>query len=131
MWRHWPVIAAVTLAALVAFGLATAAARRHRWGSAQANATAWSRSAAADLVRLPGRLRAVAVDPRTPRRVRWLLVALALYIASPIDLIPDFIPVLGQLDDLIVIAIMLAAMRRMIPEEVWRDHFPPGDDGPP
>ncbi|HEU5433022.1 MAG TPA: DUF1232 domain-containing protein, partial [Thermomicrobiales bacterium] len=84
----------------------------------------WAQSAANDLVRLPGRLRRVAADPRTPRRVRWLLVLLALYVASPIDLIPDFIPILGQADDLVVIAIVLAAIRRMIPDEVWTEHFP-------
>lgn len=78
-----------------------------------------------DLVRLPGRLRRLAADPRTPRRARWLLVALAVYVASPIDPIPDFLPVIGHLDEIVLVPIILARIRRMIPPEVWHEHFPP------
>jgi uncharacterized membrane protein YkvA (DUF1232 family) len=78
-----------------------------------------------DLVRLPGRLRRVAADPRTPRRARWWLIALAIYVASPIDLIPDFLPGIGQLDELIIVPLVLRKVRRMIPPDVWLEHFPP------
>jgi uncharacterized membrane protein YkvA (DUF1232 family) len=77
-----------------------------------------------DLVRLPGRLRRVAADPRTPRRARWMLIGLAIYLASPIDLIPDFLPVIGQLDDLLIIPLVLGYVRRIIPRDVWEEHFP-------
>jgi hypothetical protein len=63
-------------------------------------AAAELRALSADLVRLPGRLRRVAADPRTPRRARWWLIALAIYVASPIDPLPDVLPGLGHLDEL-------------------------------
>lgn len=77
-----------------------------------------------DLVRLPGRLRQVAADPRTPRRARWMLIGLAVYLASPIDLIPDFLPVIGQIDDLLIILLALGHVRKIIPPEVWDEYFP-------
>ena len=46
-------------------------------------------------------------DPRVPRRNKLLLLALAGYLALPFDLVPDFIPVAGQLDDAIVVALVL------------------------
>ena len=57
-------------------------------------------------------------DPRTPRAARvlgWLIVGSAL---SPIDLIPDFIPVLGYLDDLVLLPLGIALVLRMIPAPV-------------
>lgn len=86
---------------------------------------AFLRGIGSDLVRLPGRLRRLAADPRTPRRARWMLIALAVYVASPIDPIPDFIPVIGHLDEIVIVPIVLARVRRMIPPEVWETHFPP------
>lgn len=67
-------------------------------------------------------LRAAAMDPRTPRRVRWALALLALYLASPVDLIPDFIPVLGQLDDAALALIVIRWARRRIPDAVLAEH---------
>lgn len=93
-------------------------------------AAAYLRQLGTDLVRLPGRLRRVAADPRTPRRARWWLIGLAIYIASPIDPIPDFIPVIGHLDELILVPIILTHVRRMIPPEVWTEHFPPRTGDP-
>ncbi|MDQ3288790.1 MAG: DUF1232 domain-containing protein [Pseudomonadota bacterium] len=62
-----------------------------------------------------------ARDPRTPISVRLLAAAVAAYALSPIDLIPDFIPVLGYLDDLLLIPLGLALVIRLTPAEVIED----------
>lgn len=59
-----------------------------------------------------------ARDSRTPWAVRLLAVGIAAYAFSPIDLIPDFIPVLGYLDDLLVVPLGLMLVLRLIPAEV-------------
>lgn len=59
-----------------------------------------------------------ARDPRTPWIARALAMAVAAYALSPIDLIPDFIPVLGYLDDLVLVPLGLWWVLRMIPTEV-------------
>ena len=59
-----------------------------------------------------------ARDPRTPLIVRLLALGIAAYALSPIDLIPDFIPVLGYLDDLIIVPLGVALVIRFIPTEV-------------
>ena len=60
-------------------------------------------------------------DPRVPWYARILAVGIVSYALSPIDLIPDFIPVLGYLDDLILIPLGIALLLRMIPDEVMVD----------
>ncbi|MEO6665875.1 MAG: DUF1232 domain-containing protein [Nitrospiria bacterium] len=59
-----------------------------------------------------------ARDPRTPFLVRALAVFVAAYALSPIDLIPDFIPVIGYLDDLLLVPLGLALVVRLTPPEV-------------
>ena len=59
-----------------------------------------------------------ARDPRTPWPVRLLALAVAAYALSPIDLIPDFIPVLGLLDDIVIVPLGLALVVRWTPPEV-------------
>ena len=59
-----------------------------------------------------------ARDPRTPFFVRALAVLVAAYALSPIDLIPDFIPVIGYLDDLLLVPLGLALVVRLTPPEV-------------
>lgn len=60
----------------------------------------------------------VARDPRTPLYVRLLALLVAAYALSPIDLIPDFIPVLGYLDDLLLIPLGLALVVKLTPAAV-------------
>jgi len=59
-----------------------------------------------------------ACDPRTPMWVRLTAAMVAAYALSPIDLIPDFIPVIGYLDDLVLIPLGLALVVRFTPPEV-------------
>ncbi len=73
------------------------------------------------LKRQTATLRHALDDPRTPRNAKLLGAAVLAYLVSPIDLIPDFIPVLGQLDDLILVPAGFYVVWRMIPKEVWRD----------
>ncbi|MGW3101366.1 YkvA family protein [Streptomyces sp. NPDC001100] len=79
-----------------------------------------------DLLRLISRL---ASDRELSRRTRWLLWILAGYLAMPIDLIPDFIPVLGYADDAIAVAIVLRAVIRQAGPEALTRHWPGTDDG--
>lgn len=62
-----------------------------------------------------------ARDQRTPWPARILALGVAAYALSPIDLIPDFIPVLGLLDDLIIVPLGIALAIRMIPAHVMAD----------
>ena len=62
-----------------------------------------------------------ARDARVPWLARFLAIAIAAYALSPIDLIPDFIPVLGWLDDLIIVPLGLWVVRRLIPDPLWAE----------
>ena len=72
-------------------------------------------------------LRRLLGDDRVPRRRKLVLVALAAYLATPVDLVPDLIPVAGQLDDAIVAALALRFALRSGGPELLREHWP----GPP
>lgn len=63
----------------------------------------------------------VAQDPRTPWYAKLLAAAVVAYALSPIDLIPDFIPVLGYLDDLVVIPLGIWLAIRLVPEDVMSE----------
>ncbi|MEV0403578.1 DUF1232 domain-containing protein [Actinoallomurus sp. NPDC050550] len=79
-----------------------------------------------DLLRLVARL---ARDPVLPRGVRLRLWLLLAYLAMPIDLVPDFIPVLGYADDAILVAVVLrSVIRRAGPDAVAR-HWPGDEKG--
>jgi len=71
--------------------------------------------------------RRLVGDGRVPRRHKLLLVATAGYLAVPIDLVPDFIPVAGQLDDAIIVALVLRALLRAVAPGLVEEHWP----GPP
>jgi uncharacterized membrane protein YkvA (DUF1232 family) len=63
-----------------------------------------------------------ARDPRVPWLAKAVAIAVAAYALSPIDLIPDFIPVLGYLDDLIIVPLGIALVVRMIPPAIMAEH---------
>src|SRR5919106_6144791 len=63
-------------------------------------------------------------DPRVPRRKKALIIALAGYLALPFDLVPDFIPVAGQLDDVVIVALVLRSLLRSGGEPIVREHWP-------
>lgn len=62
-----------------------------------------------------------ARDPRTPWAARLLALLVAAYALSPIDLIPDFIPVLGWLDDLVIVPAGIWLVRRLIPDSLYAE----------
>jgi uncharacterized membrane protein YkvA (DUF1232 family) len=63
-------------------------------------------------------------DPRVPRRHKLALALLAAYLILPIDLVPDFIPVAGQLDDAILVALVLRRLVRGSGHALLREHWP-------
>jgi uncharacterized membrane protein YkvA (DUF1232 family) len=62
-----------------------------------------------------------ARDPRTPALAKYLAIALVAYALSPIDLIPDFVPILGMLDDIVILPLGMLLLVRMIPAELMQD----------
>ncbi|MCD0445019.1 DUF1232 domain-containing protein [Glycomyces sp. A-F 0318] len=68
--------------------------------------------------------RRLRKDPRVPRRAKAAVVVAALWVASPIDLIPEFIPVIGPLDDIVVVALCLRYAGRQVPRGVLLAAWP-------
>ena len=69
-----------------------------------------------------GVYRSVVADPRCPLLARWLLGGTVAYALSPVDLIPDFIPVLGHLDDVLILPVLVWLAFRLIPGELIQEH---------
>jgi uncharacterized membrane protein YkvA (DUF1232 family) len=72
-------------------------------------------------------VRRLLADYRVPRWPKLLLLALVAYLIMPLDLVPDVIPVAGQLDDAVLVALVLRAVIRSAGPDVVREHWP----GPP
>lgn len=72
-------------------------------------------------------VKRLLADPRVPRRHKLALALLVAYLVTPLDLVPDFIPVVGQLDDAILVALVLRSFLRSGGEELLREHW----SGPP
>jgi uncharacterized membrane protein YkvA (DUF1232 family) len=111
----WTLLALATLAVVWMLGvLALVALGRH----AEARALA---EFIPDCVVL---LRRLLGDPRVSRARKLILVALVAYLLMPFDLVPDFVPVAGQLDDVIVAALALRLALRAGGPELLREHWP-------
>lgn len=123
-WEHWWSVPIAVLGGLV---LLWAVAIAVLWAVAPGQATLGAAARLVpDLVRL---IRRLAADPTLPRGVRvrlWLLVG---YLVSPIDLVPDFVPVLGWADDLVLVALVLRSVLRSAGPEAVTRHWPGSDDG--
>jgi uncharacterized membrane protein YkvA (DUF1232 family) len=63
-------------------------------------------------------------DPRVPRRAKLAVGFAALWVLSPIDLIPEFLPVIGPLDDIVVVALALRYAARRVPRDVLDEAWP-------
>jgi uncharacterized membrane protein YkvA (DUF1232 family) len=74
-------------------------------------------------------VRRLAADKTLPRGVRIRLGLLVVYLAIPIDLIPDFVPVLGYADDAIIVTAVLRGVVRRAGLDAVRAHWPGTDDG--
>lgn len=68
--------------------------------------------------------RRLRKDPRVPRRAKLAVVAAAVWVISPIDLIPEFLPVIGPLDDVVVVALALRYAARRVPRSVLFEAWP-------
>jgi uncharacterized membrane protein YkvA (DUF1232 family) len=68
--------------------------------------------------------RTLRKDPRVPRRAKIALLVAVLWVLSPIDLIPEFLPVIGPLDDVIAVALLLRYAGRSVPRQVLLDAWP-------
>ena len=87
------------------------------------------RSALRLLPDLPRLIRRLAADPTVPTGVRVRLALLIVYLASPIDLIPDFIPVIGYADDAVIVALVLRSVTRTAGPDALHRHWPGTPDG--
>jgi uncharacterized membrane protein YkvA (DUF1232 family) len=65
----------------------------------------------------------VVRDPRVSMFVRGGLIGVAAYLALPFDVVPDWIPVLGQVDDVVILTVGVRALLRQVPEPVLREHW--------
>src|SRR5262245_49473914 len=79
-----------------------------------------------DIVRL---IRSLIADRTAPLDVRVILVGLLVWIVSPIDLIPEFIPVLGPLDDVVVAIVAMRYVRRRVGSDDLRRRWLGSDEG--
>jgi uncharacterized membrane protein YkvA (DUF1232 family) len=69
-------------------------------------------------------VRRLRVDPRVPRRAKVVVALAGLWLLSPIDLLPEFLPVIGPLDDVVVVALALRYAARQVPREVLAAAWP-------
>ena len=115
--RDWLIALAIGVAVLVAtWGLLYLLSRRLPPGLA--------RDLAAFIPHCVTTVRRLRKDPRVPRRAKVAIVLAGLWVASPIDLIPEFLPVIGPLDDVLVVALALRYAGRSVPRDVLLEAWP-------
>jgi len=113
-WQWLLLAAAVTISTYVAFvGWLALTGRRHD-----------ARAVAGFIPDCIVLIRRLLRDDRVPRRSKLLLGALVAYLAVPFDLVPDFIPIAGQLDDAIIVALVLRRILRAGGQGLLREHWP-------
>ena len=124
VWSDWWFIPVSVLGALVVIWLLLVAAL---WLTKPANVGVEEYLLLLpDLVRL---LKGIATDPEMPRRIQIAMFALLAFVASPIDLIPDIIPVIGLADDVILIALVLRWVIHTADESTLAKHWPGTPEG--
>ena len=114
MWLKWLILAVGLLA--LSWAVMIVLAKRLPPGLAKDLATVLPAC-----VTTARRLRS---DPRVPRRVKIAVAIAALWVLSPIDLIPEFLPVIGPLDDIVVVALALRYAARRVPGEALVEAWP-------
>ena len=120
MTTFWIAVAAAAAVLLVALGATAWWMWRHRDPA--------GRALAERILRLPLRHKlrlalALVREPRIPLLARAVPPALVLYLAMPLDVIPDFIPVIGHLDDVLVLLLGIALLLRFTPRTVLEEHI--------
>ena len=115
----WILVAAAAAVLLVTLGVAAWWMWRHRDAAGRALVERILRLPLRDKLRLA---LALMREPRIPPLVRAVPPALVLYLATPLDMIPDFIPVIGHLDDALVLLMGVAVLLRFTPRAVLEDH---------
>jgi uncharacterized membrane protein YkvA (DUF1232 family) len=117
MIRHWLIGLAITAGVVVAsWGLMILLARRLPPGTV--------RDLAAFIPDCVTTIRLLRKDPRVPRSAKIAVLVAGLWVASPIDLIPEFLPEIGPLDDIVVVALALRFAGRRVPRDVLLAAWP-------
>ena len=117
MIRHWLIALGVAVTALIlSWALLLILARRLPPGIL--------RDLAAFIPDCVTTVRRLRKDPRVPRRAKIAIVIAGIWVASPIDLIPEFLPVIGPLDDIVVVALALRYAGRQVPRAVLIEAWP-------
>jgi uncharacterized membrane protein YkvA (DUF1232 family) len=116
-WARWLTLLGIgALALLLSWAVLMVLARRLPPGTA--------RELARFLPACVTTVRRLRRHPAVPRRARVALLVAGLWVLSPIDLIPEFLPVIGPLDDVVVVALALRSAGRQVPREVLLDAWP-------
>lgn len=115
LWTLVAVFAALVLLTIVAWWLLRRVARPPQALVQRIGKLPWRAKAELAL--------ALLRDPRLPLMTRLIIPAVLLYFALPIDIIPDFIPLLGQLDDILVLLVALRLVLRSLPDGLLEEHI--------